>query len=420
MSFDDRPVIIVGYTAGWRNVAETHHPQATTVFVDTPAAVREKNLRAALSAADAPCELVVMEYEEEDAASRFHREYRNRPPAAVIPGIEYAVPFAARLAHLFDLPGAGPQAADRLRDKWLLRRATAGSDVRNPVSREVSKPGDVRALMAEVGGPVVLKPANRQGAIGTRIVRRPDDVDDAWAECVVNEYAAMTAQSVTPVRMLAESHLHGPEFSVEALVRDGHTLFRNVTAKSLFPGDRPVELGHTVPANITAAMQARLCAATELVLKQVCFQTGFVHCEWIVVEGEPHLVECAGRMPGGNIVKLIELAWKVDITREYLAVMRGAAPSAALPEHPADGAASWFLSAQPGEVVQVDGLPKAVDSPGVVSVDLMVDVGSRVRAPRSGRDRVGCVVAADRTGAGARERARDAAALIDIRVRPVL
>ncbi|GHC47722.1 ATP-grasp domain-containing protein [Streptomyces cinnamoneus] len=418
MNVDDRPVIIVGYTAGWKYVAERYHRQTATLFVDTPTAAREKNLVAVLAAADASCRLIVTEYEEEDAAARFHREYRGRPPAAVIPGIEYTVPFAARLAELFGLPGAGARAADPLRDKWLLRQVTADSDVRSPVSRTVSAPQDVRALMAEVGGPVVLKPANRQGSIGTRIVRTPDDVDDAWAECVVQEHAAMAAQSIVPVRMLAESHLRGPEFSVELLVHDGRTLFRNVTAKSLFPGDRPVELGHTVPADITAAAQARLHTATETVLETIGFESGFVHCEWIVVDGEPHLVECAGRMPGGSIVKLVELAWNVDITREYLSVMRGSAPSTALPEHPTGGAASWFLSAGPGEVVRLDGVLKAADSPGVSSVELLVGIGSLTRSPRSGRDRVGSVIAADRNGAGARQRARDAAALIDIGVRP--
>lgn len=417
MNADDRPVIIVGYTAGWQHVAETYHRHRTTIFVDTPAAVREKDLAAVLADADAPCELMVVEYEETDAPDRFHREYRGRPPAAVVPGIEYAVPFAARIAERFGVPGAGAQAADRLRDKWLLRQVTADSDVRNPVSRTVSASRDVRTLMAEVDGPVVLKPANRQGSIGTRIVRTVDEVDEAWAECAVLEHTAMAAQSIVPVRMLAESYLRGPEFSVELLVREGRTLFHNITAKSLFPGDRPVEQGHTVPADITAAERKRLRAATELLLETVGFDTGFVHCEWIVVNGEPHLVECAGRMPGGSIVTLIELAWNIDLTREYLAVMRGDAPLTPLPEHPEGGAASWFLSAEPGDVVRVHGVPEAADSPGVVSVGLLVDVGSRVRSPRSGRDRIGSLVATGRDGADARLRAQDAAALIGIDVR---
>ncbi|MFD1830234.1 ATP-grasp domain-containing protein [Streptomyces desertarenae] len=418
MESDNRPVIIVGYTAGWKHVAQKHHRDTTTLFVDTPAAAREKDLAAVLAAAGAPCELITTDYEAEGAAARFHDEYEGRPPAAVIPGIEYAVPFAARLAELFGLPGAGPLAADRLRDKGLLREVTADSGVRNPVSRPVTHPDEVRKLMAETGGPVVLKPANRQGSIGTRIIRTAEDVAEAWTECTVREHRAMAAQSTVPVRMLAESFLSGPEFSVELLVRDGRALFGNVTAKSLFPGDRPVELGHTVPADIPAELSERLRSATEHLLGTVGFATGFVHCEWIVVDGEPHLVECAGRMPGDGIITLIDLAWGIDITREYLAVMRGDAPRADLPDRAAGGAASWFVSAEPGEVIRVGGTSAATRLPGVVSADVLAGPGSVTRALRSGRDRVGSVVATGSDAAEARRRAQDAAASIEVVVRP--
>ncbi|KAF0647323.1 MULTISPECIES: ATP-grasp domain-containing protein [Streptomyces] len=418
MQSDDRPILIVGYTAGWKSVAARHHGHGTTVFLDTPGAAREKNLAEVLAGAEAACELVEIEYEDPDAASRFHREYRGRPPAAVIPGIEYAVPFAARLAELYGLPGAGPHAADRLRDKWLLRQAVAGSGVRGPLSRPVEHPDDVRRLMALTGTAVVLKPANRQGSIGTRIVRAPEQVDEAWRECVLAEHDAMAAQSAVPARMLAETFLEGPEYSVELLVRDGGAFFRNVTAKSLFPGDRPVELGHVVPGAPDPAVEELLYSATETLLRTVGFGTGFVHCEWILVDGVPHLVECAGRMPGGGIIDLIESAWDFDIVREYLRLMRGQEPTAELPARPSAGACTWFVTAEPGRVERVDGVAEAADRLGVLAVHLLVGPGPVVRAPRSGRDRVGYVMAGGSTGETARQRAQAAARSIRVVVAP--
>ena len=36
----------------------------------------------------------------------------------------------------------------------------------------------------------------------------------------------------------------------EMIVRDGTPLFGNITAKALYPGPRPIELGHSVPADL--------------------------------------------------------------------------------------------------------------------------------------------------------------------------
>ena len=111
-----------------------------------------------------------------------------------------------------------------------------------------------------------------------------------------------------PVRMLAERFVRGDEYSVEMLVSDGRPLFANVTGKLLFPGPRPIELGHVVPANIPDKLKALLHEQTERVLRAVGFGTGVVHCEWIVSGGTAYFVECAGRFPGDGIVELIDRA----------------------------------------------------------------------------------------------------------------
>ena len=56
------------------------------------------------------------------------------------------------------------------------------------------------------------------------------------------------------LRMLAERFVDGHEYSVEMLVRGGEPLFVNVTGKQLFPGPRPVELAHVVPADIPLSL----------------------------------------------------------------------------------------------------------------------------------------------------------------------
>ena len=61
-------------------------------------------------------------------------------PVAILPGVEYAVPFAARLAERYGVPGAGLGAATILSDKALLRAVTSEAGIPNPRSERVPQP----------------------------------------------------------------------------------------------------------------------------------------------------------------------------------------------------------------------------------------------------------------------------------------
>ena len=416
MSSTGEVVIVVGYAPAWRQAAGKHHRDGTTIFVEEPSAAVRLGTAQDLKAARSPCRLVEFGYQHDGAAARFHEEFRNLAPVAVVPGVEYAVPFAAELAELFGVPGAGVGAARSLRDKWLLRQALAGGPVANPLSRPVSGPAEIRAMMAECQTPVILKPANRQGAVGTQILRDPADAEGAWTACVEEDQLADAPQDALPVRMLVEQFIEGLEYSVELLLREGETLFANLTQKYLYAGARPVEQGRFVPADVTATLRDRLVSETELVLRTVGFRTGFVHCEWIVRAGTPYLVECAGRIPGDWIIGLIDLAWGIDITGDYLAVMSGATPRRPLPAEPFGGSAIWFMSAPPGTVTAIGDVPAARAAPGVLSVEILVSPGDVTRAPRCGRDRTGFVVAAGLTGRDALRLAQRATDMVDFQV----
>src|SRR5262249_26784809 len=155
-------------------------PADSVVFVDEPDVAVGRDVENHLHKSPSARELINFEYQLPGAADAFFHRYRRLRPTAVIPGVEYAVPFAARLAERYGVPGAGFGAAQVLRDKSLLRIVTGAAGIANPQSRPVDGPETVRAFMAEHGGPIVLKPANRQASIGTKIVFDPDEIELAW------------------------------------------------------------------------------------------------------------------------------------------------------------------------------------------------------------------------------------------------
>lgn len=409
------PVLVVGYTMAMQKALDKFMPDDSCAFVDEPTVARKREAAAHLAEARATTGVIEWEYQLPGAADRFVNAHPDLAPAAVLPGLEYAVPFAARLAERYGVPGAGYGGAEVLRDKHLLRLVSAEAGIRNPRSVPVTGPDEVRARLAE-WGTVVLKPANRQAAVGTRVLSDPAAVEAAWADCTDQDEGIYQPDRGIEVRMLVEEYVRGPEFSVELMSTHGRRVFGNVTAKELYPGDRPIEIGHTVPADLPAELTELLLVETERVLASVGFGTGFVHCEWIVADsGVPCLVECAGRMPGDGIIDLIEYAWDVKIVEAYLDLMRGR-PVEGLPTSAPRAGAVWFLHPGAGEVVDVTGVEEAEASQDVLGVSVVVHKGDTVGDLRSSWDRAAMVEAGGPTADAALRTARKALELIHIQV----
>ena len=383
----ERPIILVGYVAALPVLAE-FLPENSLIIVEEPDVARKRGVRATAEESPLVRELIEWEYQLPGAADTLLATRSDLAASAVVPLVEYATPCAARLAERLGVPGAGLGAAELLRDKSLLRKVTRAAGVPNPVSEEVGSPDEVIRFMAAVGGPVVLKPANRQGAVGTEIVHDPSSVPAAWASCIQHDEGIFAPDRERAVRMLVEEYVVGHEYSVEMVVRAGESLFANVTDKVLYPGPRPIELGHVLPAAISPELTESLHESTLAVLRAVGFGSGVVHCEWIVRGGTPYLVECAGRFPGDGIIEMIERAYGEPIGQHYFAVMRGLEPPP-MPRTAPQAAAVRFMQASPGEIVSLDGLEDARALPGVVSVGIGPGVGDVVRELRSSWDRVG-------------------------------
>ncbi len=413
----ERPILIVGFVTPVLMALTGAEPDGSVILVEEPDVIRKRDLRARLDGSPLVRELIGWEYASPGTADEFHATHRDLDPVAVVPLIEYATPFAARLAERYGLPGASLGAAQILRDKALLRKVSAAAGLANPECATVTGPAEVLAFMAAHPGPVVLKPANRQAAVGTQIIHDPAEAGQAWTSCVEQDEGIFVPDRPMELSMLVERYVPGPEYSVEMLVRDGRRLFANVTGKQLYPGPRPVELAHIVPADIPGDLAETLAEQTDRVVAAVGFADGILHCEWIVSDGVPYLVECAGRIAGDGIMEVIDRAYSMELLRSYFMMMRGE-PLPELPRRATGGAAVRFVPMEPGVIDAVLGLEEARQAEGVFLVDIQVKPGHRFSGLRSSWDRTGLVMAVADSPAEALRRAEKAAGLIRIEVRP--
>ncbi|MGW4382162.1 ATP-grasp domain-containing protein [Kitasatospora sp. NPDC004531] len=407
-----RPVLVVGYVAFAVPGIAAFQGADSVIYVEEPDVARKRQLAEALRQVPFARGLIEWEYHLPGRADAFHAAHPDLDPVAVIPAVEYAVPFAARLAERYGLPGASLGAAQLLRDKHQLRTVAAAAGIANPASEPVGSAAELADFLARHPGPVVLKPANRQASVGTRVLHGPEEVEQAWAQCLVQDEGPFVPDRPIAPSMLAERYVAGPEFSVEMLVADGRPVFANTTGKVLYPGPYPIEAGHTVPAELPDEQQKVLVAETERLAAAVGFGHGVLHCEWIVEDGLPVLVECAGRLPGDSIPDLIEAAYPVRLLRAYFALMRGDDPGP-LPVRAERATAARFLAPErPGTVTAVHGLEAAAAAEGVQLAAVGIAPGHRSAGLRSSWDRVGIVTALADTPAEARRLADEAARLV--------
>jgi biotin carboxylase len=206
---------------------------------------------------------------------------------------EVFVEQAGVLCDVYGLAGPGLRAARACRNKHLQRRYLPEL---SPAS-ELVLPAE-RAAPRTWKGQLVVKPVGRMSSSGVRAVDGAA-VRDCLAGYPPDE------------RLLVEQRVHGPEYSVEALVQDGAPVFEGVTAKGTNEGSSPyfTELSHTVPAPVEPGLTDALLAAGRRVIARLDLRDGITHTEFRVDgAGQMVLMEVAARVPGDAITYMYELA----------------------------------------------------------------------------------------------------------------
>jgi biotin carboxylase len=405
--------MVVGYSASILAEMDKFLPPASVIVLEEPEIAAARNVAGNLANFACAGDLVTARTQDEQNIGNLAAQLpRPGGVRAVIPGLEYAVVAAAALAGSWGLPGIGLPAARILRNKALLRESAQRRGMRQPQWRRAAGPADVASFREEHGGRCVLKPTKLQASVGVQLLGPHDDVGEAWEITAAADEPRLRARYAAHTSYLVEEWLHGSEISVEALVQEGEILFLNVTDKQLSGGRYPVELGHVVPATVSARANDEVRIAMADLVAAIGFRSGILHAEWILLDGHPHLIECAGRIPGDRIPLLIDLAYQASLMGAYLSLLEGDTP--VLNAEPLQAAAVRFLSASPGVLRQVLGVGMASKSPGVHEVHLDVVPGAEVRPLINSWSRLGNVVAVGRDAAEAQANATTAAFLVDL------
>jgi len=416
MAIKMKKTLVVGFNQVVLCSLQTTMPIGSVILIEEPEIIETRGLTEEVKAFSVVDRMLAVDYLTDASADALVASIGAETVQSIIPIKEYTTPFAARLAERLGLPGAGYGASLSMRDKNRLRIVTSAHGVNNPVSKLVSSFAEAMAFAQLHGAPLIVKPANRQGSIGTIIVHKVRDLKRAWNKSRLRDEGISLPRRGLPEITLIEKFIDGSELSVEALVWKGRIIFSNVTLKDLFEGVNPVESGHTVPAPVSSALTEQLIDETQKVLNATGFCTGIIHCEWKLSGDIPYLVECAGRFPGDGIIGLIDRAYDINISNAYFQLMRGEVPDG-LPNQASRTTHVRFIGGKDGIVGKINVDDTILSQKGIVDYYITAESGQRAFTPKMSAHRLGAVTVEADNAKSAWQLADEALAGIDISYR---
>lgn len=315
---------------------------------------------------------------EESWAGAVAAAVAERVPDGLIGFAEPQVVAAALAQQRHGLRGPSLHAAVVSRNKALQRALFGAHGVPQPEYLHVARLGEARDWMIR-HLPVVVKPLSLSGSQGVELIRTPDEAEE------------VVTRRDGEGQLLVETAVEGPEFSWEALVREGEVLFENVTAKETTPPPYFVELVHRCGHDLDAESAAQVRELTSGVLMALGMDTGLVHLEFRMSAAGPVLMEVAVRTPGDYLPDAIGLTFGFDLYEAMVRLSVGL-PLPALPERPVSHAATVFLTAAPGTVTGIEGLDEVLAHPAVVRVRPRKGIGDTVQPLTSSGRRLGHVL----------------------------
>jgi biotin carboxylase len=326
-----------------------------------------------------------------------------------------AVPAVAAIAERLGLPGIGVETAHLMTHKVAMRRRLAEAGVPQPRFAALRRLSERRRALDEVGVPAVLKPADSGGQRGVFRIDSMDDVEAHLHEAI----------SISPTReAILEQFVDGTEMNGIAVARRGEPNLLTLSDRLRPPG---VGFGvgwiHVYPATVYGHQLEESERIGAYAVKVLGLENGIAFPQLIATpNGLVAMVECAARIPGGQMADLVRHAVGIDLVELQLRFALGEdVPDELVVPRFNQPLAIRFLTAQPGplptgRVVRVGSLEKVLAFPGVVQADTYLQVGEVIRPVRLDGDRRGYVIAVADTNLEALERAEAAARLIDVEV----
>jgi biotin carboxylase len=298
----------------------------------------------------------------------------------------------AWVAERLGLPGIPYQAALNASDKQRMRSCFEKAGVPSPAFTVLTGVARNRADSADFlpcPYPVVVKPVDNMGSRGCRRVDAPAELEEAVGDALGFSRSG---------RVIVESYMDGPEFSVDAIVYHGEIVICGLADRHIFFPPYFIEMGHTMPTCFPPEQQRALLDTFVQAVRSLGIagenSCGAAKGDVKLSSRGPMIGEVAARLSGGYMSGwTYPYASGVEPVRAAIQMAIGRRPEGLAASRSWTCAERAFISL-PGRVRSIQGLEEARAVQGVRDLFLRVEPGKEVRFPENNVTKCGNVLAA--------------------------
>lgn len=301
------------------------------------------------------------------------------------------------------LVGITPEVAVRATDKAEMIQAFRQHNVPHPWFYVVEN-GDVTDVRSKLTYPCICKPTDNSASRGVVIIENEAQLLEAV------RYSSENGRSGT---VIVEELLMGEEISVEAFAVKGQVHVLAITDKITTGSPHFVEMGHNQPSRFTGETKAQIEKAAAEAMKAVGIENGPAHVEMMVTARGPVLIELGARLGGDFITTdLVPLSTGIDMLGVTIRLACGESVDVTVKEPRAS--AIRYFETDYGVIRGVEGIPEAMELPGVIRADMLKPNGEEAVPVSNSLDRVGYVIAQGDTVAQAAAACEQAKRIIHV------
>ncbi|RWK79860.1 MAG: ATP-grasp domain-containing protein [Mesorhizobium sp.] len=289
---------------------------------------------------------------------------------------------ASKLCRHFDLRGPNPASIERCCDKFTQRQLLAEAGVPMPAFRLAANATEVETAAAEIGLPVILKPAVGSGSSGVRLCRNADELAE-HTNYLLGKHIGRSSP-----RILVEEFAEGLHYSVQ-------TMGNEVIGIGTVDWSRPPHFvcrELTYPALLTDDEHKRIFDISLSSLRALGLGWGPTNIEFRWTPRGPVVIEINPRLAGTTTPQLVKLAYGIDLVAEHIKLVIGDECSLRK-THSYSAVARHLVADRDGTLDWINGDNQAVAVPGVVEVKFNVPPKTLIVRRGDHRDTLGHVIA---------------------------
>ncbi|MEI9414196.1 ATP-grasp domain-containing protein [Mesorhizobium sp. Cs1321R2N1] len=313
-----------------------------------------------------------------------------------------------RLCRYFDLPGPNPSSIERCCDKFTQRQFLAGAGVPMPAYRLAANASEVGSSAAEIGLPVIVKPAVSSGSNGVRLCRTIDELLEHAKYLLNRQHIGRSSP-----RILVEEFAQGPYYC--AAIMGSEVI--GISTAEFSPPPHFVFREATFPALLSDDECKRIADISLSCLRALGLGWGPTDIEFRWTKRGPVIIEVNPRLSGSPDPQLVEAAYGVDLITEHIKLVIGeewdlhrryshvAGARKLVPD--SDGILDW-----------IEGGDRAAAISGVAEVKFYAQAKAPIVRKGNYRDCIGHIVAASPNRAQTEEILKRAVDLIGWSITP--